>query len=206
LPARELTHAKEALRKFKSKHAPKEGIRVLQAQGGLKEGILSWAMPAPPQIRTSPKKPPLNHNHSQVIKTSPNPRARDPGKHQVIQSPDSSRDPTTSQVSRDQSARDCGKLSSDLPKDWSPTRSRDHVNFGSATHPLINMWKTMGKINKDSAANQVTRPTAVQSAVVKLSRFDHLCTNNLPALKGSPPVIHIRTCPKAAHRPPCISI
>jgi hypothetical protein len=50
LPAKELTHAKDALRKFKSKHAPKEGIRDLQVQGGLKEGILSWAMPTPSQI------------------------------------------------------------------------------------------------------------------------------------------------------------
>jgi hypothetical protein len=40
LPAKELTHAKDILHKFKSKHTSKEGIRVLQAQGGLKEGIL----------------------------------------------------------------------------------------------------------------------------------------------------------------------
>jgi hypothetical protein len=47
LPARELMHAKDALRKFKSKHTPKEGIRVLQVQGGLKEGILSRGKPPP---------------------------------------------------------------------------------------------------------------------------------------------------------------
>jgi hypothetical protein len=160
------------------------------------------ATPAPSQIQASPKKPPLNLSHSQVIKTSPNPRARDPGKYQVIQSPDLSHDPTTSQVSRDQSACDPGKL----PRDWSPTRSRDRVNFRNATHPLINTWKTMGKINKDNAVNQVTRLTAAQSAVVMLSRFDHLCTSNRPALKGPPPVTRIRACPRAAHRPPCISI
>src|SRR5207302_8081641 len=106
LPAKELMHAKDALREFKSKHTPKEGIRVLQVQGGLKEGILSRATPAPSQIRTSPKKPPLNLSYSQVIKMGPNPRARDPGKYQVIQSPDLSRDHTTSRVSRDQPARD----------------------------------------------------------------------------------------------------
>jgi hypothetical protein len=50
---------------------------------------------------------------------SPNPQARDPGKYQVIRSPDLSRDPTTSRVSRDQSTRDHGKL----PNDESPTRS-----------------------------------------------------------------------------------
>ena len=159
-------------------------------------------MPVPSQIRTSPKKPPLNLSYSQVIKTSPNLRAHDPGKYQVIQSPDLSCDLTTSQVSRDQSARDHGKL----PNNESPTRSRDRVNFGNATCPLINTWKTVGKINKDNAVNQVIRLTAAQSAVVKLSRFDHPCINNLLALKGSPPVIRTRACPKAAHRPPCISI
>src|SRR5437899_504674 len=65
-------------------------------------GSLSRATPAPSQIRTSPKKPPLNLKYSQVIKTSTNPRARDPGKYQVIQSPDLSRDLATSRVSRDQ--------------------------------------------------------------------------------------------------------
>jgi hypothetical protein len=159
-------------------------------------------MPTPSQIRTSPKKPPLNLSCSQVIKTSPNLRARDPGKYQVIQSPDLSRDPTTSRVSRDQSARDHEKL----PSDESPTRSWDHVKFGNATCPLINTWKTVGKINKDNAVNQVRRLTAAQSAVVRFSRFDHPCANKLPALKGSPPVTCNKACPKAVHRPPCISI
>jgi hypothetical protein len=171
-------------------------------QARLSIHLLSRATPTSSQIRTSPKKPPLNCSYSQVIKTSPNPRARDPGKYQVIQSPDLSRDPTTSQVSHDQSTCDCGKL----PSDESPTRSRDHVNFGNATRPLINTWKTVGKINKDNGVNQVTRLTAAQSAVAMLSRFDHPCTNKLPALKGPPPVTHNRACPKAAHRPPCISI
>jgi hypothetical protein len=174
----------------------------LQAQGGLKEGILSRATPTPSQIRTSPKKPPLNLSYNQVIKTSPNLQARDPGKYQVIQSPDLSHDPTTSRVSCDQSARDREKL----PSDESPTRSRDRVNFGNTTRPLINTWKTVGKINKDNAVNRVTRLTAAQSTVTMLSRFDHPCTNKLPALKGSPPVTRNRACPRAAHRPPCISI
>ena len=54
LPAKELTYAKELLAAFKRKHPPKEGIRVLQAQGGLKEGILSRAKPAPPRIPVKP--------------------------------------------------------------------------------------------------------------------------------------------------------
>jgi hypothetical protein len=159
-------------------------------------------MPTSSQIQTSPKKPPLNLSCSQVIKTSPNLWACDPGKYQVIQSPDLSRDPTTSRVSHDQSARDREKL----PSDESPTRSRNRVNFDNVTHPLINTWKTVGKINKDNAVNQVTRLTAAQSAVTMLSRFDHPYTNKLLALKGSPPVTRNRACPRAAHRPPCISI
>jgi hypothetical protein len=163
-------------------------------------------MPAPSQIWTSPKKPPLNLSYSQVVKTNPNPRARDPGKYQVIKSSDLSHDPSTSRVSCDQSACDCGKPLGDLPRDWSPTRSSDRVNFRSTTHPLINMWKTMGVINQSNAINQVTRLTAAQSAAVILSHFDHPCTNSLLALKGPLPVTRIRACPKAAHRPPCISI
>jgi hypothetical protein len=118
--------------------------------------ILSWAMPTPSQIQTSPRKPPLNLSYSQVIKTSPNLRAYDPGKHQVTQSPDLSHDPVTSRASRDQPAHDHGKLSGDLPKDWSPIQSRDCVNFGNVTRPLINTWKTVGRINKETAVNQVT--------------------------------------------------
>jgi hypothetical protein len=68
IPAKELTHTQELLQSFKFKHTSKEGIQVLQVQGGLKEGILSWAVPAPSQIQvnswTSPKKPPLNLSYS----------------------------------------------------------------------------------------------------------------------------------------------
>jgi hypothetical protein len=197
---------KDILHKFKSKHASKEGIQVLQAQGDLKEGILSRATPTPSQIWISHKKPPLNLSYSQVVKTNRNLWAHDPGKHQVIKSPDLSRDPSTSQVSRDQPAYDYGKPLGDLPRDWSPTWSRDRVNFRNAMRPLINTWKTMGQINKDNAINKVTRLTPVQSTAVILSRFDHPYINNLLALKGPSPVTHIRACPKAAHRPPCISI
>jgi hypothetical protein len=85
--------------------------------------IVSWATPAPSQIRTSPKEPPLNPSYSQVVKTSPNPQAHDPGKYQVIKSPDLSCDLPTSQVSRDQTACDLGKPLGDLPRDWSPIQS-----------------------------------------------------------------------------------
>jgi hypothetical protein len=163
-------------------------------------------MPAPSQIQTSPKKPPLNLSYSQVIKTNPNPRTCDPGKYQVIKSPNLSHDPSISRVSRDQSAYDHGQPLGDLPRDWSPIQSSDCVNFRSAMHPLINTWKTVGIINKGDTINQVTRLAAEQSAAVILSRLDHLCTNNLLALKGPLPVTRSRACPKAMHRPPCISI
>jgi hypothetical protein len=163
-------------------------------------------MPTPSQIQTSPKKPPLNLRCSQVTQTNPNPRTRDPGKYQVIQSPDPPRDPSAPWTSCDQSARDHGKPLGDLPRDWSSTWSQDRVNFRNATRPLINTWKTVGKINKNNTTNKVIRLTAAQSTAVMLSRFDHPHTNNPPALKGPLPVTWIRACPKAAHRPPCISI
>src|SRR5207302_5439280 len=125
---------------------------------------------------------------------------------QVIKSPDQSRDPSVPQTSCDQAACDPGKPLGDLPRDWSPTRSLGRMNFRNMTHLLINMWKTMGIINKDNAINKVIRLTAAQSAVVTLSHFDHLYTINLLALKGPLPVTHITACPKAAHRPPYISI
>jgi hypothetical protein len=157
-------------------------------------------------LQTSSKKPPLNLSYSQIVKTSPNLWACDPGKHQVTRSPDQSYDPSVPQTSYDQVACDPGKLLDDLLRDWSPTRSLGHINFQYTTHPLISMWKTMRMVNRDNMINNVTRLTAVQSTAVILSHFDHPCTINLPALKGSLPVTHIRACPKAAHRPPCISI
>jgi hypothetical protein len=83
------------------------------------------------------------------------------------------------------------------------------MNFRHMTYPLISIWKTVGTVNKDNTINNVIRLkslAAVQSIARTLSCFDHLYTINPPALKGSPPVIHIRACPKAVHRPPCISI
>jgi hypothetical protein len=174
------------------------------------ERPLSWATPTPSWIQTnsptSPKKPPLNLSYSQVIKTNPNLQACDPGKCQVIKSPDPSRDPSVSRVSHDQPTCDYGKPLGDLPRDWSPTQSPDHMNFRSVMRPLTDTWKTVGMINKGNVTNKVTRLTVAQSTAVILSRFDHPRTINPPALKGSPPVTHIRACPKAAHRPPCISI
>jgi len=70
-------------------------------------------------------------------------------------------------------ARDLGKVAHDLSRDPSPvpasrdptrdhtqtcdlTRSRDHTQFGRATHPLINTWKTVG-INQLSTTSKRSR-------------------------------------------------
>jgi hypothetical protein len=170
------------------------------------ELVVSQAMPVPSQKQVnsqiSPKKPPLNLSYSQVVKANPNLQTRDPGKCQVIKSPDQSCDPFVPQASCDQLTCDPGKSLGD----WSPTQSPGHVNFRNRMHLLINTWKTMGIINKDNMINQVTRLTMAQSTAVILSHFDHPYTINLLALKGSLSVTHIRACPKAVHRPPCISI
>ena len=156
LPAKELTHAKELLATFKHKHPSKEGIQVLQVQGGLKEGILSRAKPMPPRIpvkpRTSPNKPTLNPSYSQIVKTSFTPRAHDPGKPHVT-----TRDhqpPSISCVT----TRDPGNVSGDLPRDWSPTRLLGHVNFKCATRPLIHTWQMVGTIN-ERVGNQQSHKT-----------------------------------------------
>ena len=146
LPAKELTYAKELLATFKRKFPSKEGIQVLQVQGGLKEGILSRAKPVPPCIpvkpRTSPNKPALNPSYSQIVKTSSTPRAHDPGKPHVTTCDHQSL--SISCVT----THDPGNISGDLPRDWSPTRSLGHVNFKHATCPLIHTWPTVGTINE----------------------------------------------------------
>ena len=97
---------------------------------------VSRAKPAPPRISvkpgTSPNKPALNSNYSQIVKTSFTPRAHD---HQS---------PSISCVS----TRDPRNISGDLPRDWSPTGSLGCVNFKHATPLLIHTWQTVGTINK----------------------------------------------------------
>ena len=157
LLAKELTHAKELLAAFKRKHPSKEGIRVLQAQGGLKEGILSQAKPVPPHIpaklQTSPNKPTLNPSYSQIVKTSFTPRARDPEKPHVTTCDHKSL--SISHVT----TRDPGNALGDLPRDWSPTQSLGRVNFKRAMCPLIHMWQTVGIINK-RMGNQQSHKTS----------------------------------------------
>ena len=107
---------------------------------------VSRAKPAPPRISvkpgTSPNKPALNPNYSQIVKTSSTPRARDPGKPHVTTCDHQS--PSISHVS----THDPGNVSGDLPRDWSPTGSLGCVNFKRAMRPLIHTWQMVGTINK----------------------------------------------------------
>ena len=90
LPAKELTHAKELLAKFKSRHTSKEGIRVLQAQEKPKEGILLRVQLAPSRVpaksRTSPSKPALKPSYSHVVKQGLKTPTCDPGKTHMMKS------------------------------------------------------------------------------------------------------------------------
>ena len=123
LPARELTHAQELVRNFQTKQTSKEGIQTLQAQGKPKEGILSWAKPAPSHTQanthTSPAVPTLKPSYSQVTRLGI--RARDPGKQHVTRARDRPRDLQVLWGSCDLRARDPVKKTGDLLKDWSAT-------------------------------------------------------------------------------------
>jgi hypothetical protein len=123
----------------------------------------------------------------------------------VIRSPDQSYDPSVPRTSYDQAAHDPEKPLDD----WSSIRLPGHANFRHVMHLLISTWKIMKMINKDDIINNVTRLrrlTAVQPVARILSHFDHPYTIKPLALKGPLSVTHIRACPKAMHRPPCISI
>jgi len=105
--------------------------------------------------KQSPPKPAPKPSYSHVVQTNPQPH--DPGKL----SPDLSRvqscDTLTPLGSHDLSACDPGKVSHDLPRDWSLTQSYvlpqspDRICFRHMPSLLIDMWKTMGMINKSTS-------------------------------------------------------
>ena len=123
LPAKELTHAQELVCDFQTKQTSKEGIRTLQVQGEPKEGILLWAKPAPSQTPantcTSLAVPALKPSYSQVTKLGI--RACDPGKQHMIGARDQPCDLQVLWGSCDPRARDPGKKTGDLLRDWSAT-------------------------------------------------------------------------------------
>ena len=80
-----------------------------------------------------------------------------------------------------------GKLSHDLPRDWSSTRSQvatrspDRARFRRMPSPLIGTWKTVGMINKPT-----NQPTSHET--MEHSKGTHLLPVFVPALKYGPPV------------------
>ena len=127
-------------------------------------------IPSPSPPKAAPK---LKYSH--VVGSTLRPR--DPGKLSPDLSHVRSRDISTTLGSRDIQACDPGKVSHDLPRDWSSTRSQvttrspDRVRFRRAPSPLIGMWKTMGTINKSTNQQTTTRPW---SAVRSLTRYLYL--------------------------------
>ena len=96
--------------------------------------------------------------------TAPNPssnlvisRTRDRGNLSHDPSHDPSRDLSVSNISRDLIACDPGNITRDQPRNWSSSTSQDHTRFGHATRPLINTWKTVGRIHKHVTVDQSTK-------------------------------------------------
>jgi len=162
---------------------------VLQAQQKPKEGILSRTesmtsciqrIPSPSPPKATPK---LKYSH--VVGSTLRPH--DPGKLSPDLSHVRSHDILTTLGSRDIQARDPGKVSHDLPRDWSSTRSQvatrspDQARFRHAPSPLISTWKTVGTINKST--NQRT-----SHKTLECSKVTHPLPVFIPALKYGPPV------------------
>jgi len=157
---------------------------VLQAQQKPKEGILSrmesvtsriQRIPSPSPPKAAPK---LKYSH--MVKSTLQPR--DPGKLSPDLSCVQSHDISTTLGSHDILARDPGKVSHDLPRDWSSTRlqvtiqSPDRACFKCVSSPLIGTWKTVGAIN-ESTSQQTSHKTLERSKVA------HPLPVFVPALK-----------------------
>jgi len=111
---------------------------------------------------------PSKHNVSRAVLAPPSPSykpvtsaPRDRGNISHDPTHDSSRDPSATCISRDLSARDPGnlrprdpgKITQDLSRKWSSTKSLDQTRFGHTSNPLINMWQIVGMINKTCPLN-----------------------------------------------------
>ena len=136
-------------------------------------------IPSPSSSKAAPK---LKYSH--VVRFTLQPR--DPGKLSPDLSCVRSCDTLTTLGSRDIQTHDPGRVSHDLPRDWSSTqshvttRSPDHARFRRAPSLLIGMWKTVGTINK-STNQQASHKT------LECSKDAHLLPVFVPALKYGPP-------------------
>jgi len=137
-------------------------------------------IPSPSPPKAAPK---LKYSH--VVESTLRPC--DPGKLSPDLSRVRSRDISTTLGSHDIQAHDPGKVSYDLPRDWSSmrsqvtTRSPDRARFRCMPSPLIGTWKTVGMINEST--NQRTSHKTLEH-----SRVAHPLPVFVPALKYGPPV------------------
>jgi len=137
-------------------------------------------IPNPSPAKTAPK--PM---YSHMVQTTLQPR--DPRKPSHDLSCVQSHDTLPTLRSCDIKACDPGKVSDDLPRDWSSTqsqvtpRSPDHMRFRRAPSPLISIQKTVGMINKST--NQRT-----SHKILKHSKVAYPLPVFVPALKYGPPV------------------
>jgi len=157
----------------------KSGLRPLLSRT---ESTISCIqrIPSPSSPKAAPK---LKYSH--VVESTLQPH--DPGKLSPDLSCVQSRNISTTWGSHDIQACDPGKVSHDLPRDWSSMRSQvairspDRACFRCTSSPLIGMWKTVGTINK-STNQQTSHKTLERSKVA------HLLPVFVPALKYGPPV------------------
>jgi len=131
-------------------------------------------IPSPSSPKAAPK---LKYSH--MVESTLRPH--DPGKLSPDLSYVQSCDILTTLGSRDIQACDPGKVSHDLPRDWSSTQSPDRMCFRCTPSPLISMWKTVGTINK--SMNQRTSHKTLER-----SKVAHPLPVFVPALKYGPPI------------------
>jgi len=124
--------------------------------------VMSQAVLAPPSLSYKP------------VTSAP----RDRGNISHDPTRDLSRDPFATRTSCDLSARDPGnlrphdpgKITHDLSRNWSSTKSLDQTRFGRTSNPLINTWQIVGMINKTRPLNNQRTHDATQSMKTRLIR------------------------------------
>jgi len=134
----------------------------------LQQGV-SRAVLAPPSLSYKPVTP-ASRDHGNI--------SHDP-------THDSSRDPFATCTSRDLSARDPGnlrprdpgKITHDLSRNWSSTKSPDQMRFGHASNPLINTWQIMGTINKMRPLNNQRTRNTTQSTNTRRNSINEDATH-----------------------------
>ena len=88
------------------------------------------------------------------------------------------------------------KITHDLSRNWSSTKSHDKTCFGHMSNLLINMWKIMGTINKDAThwgKTPIKRYDIIHSycALTAQSPGTYNCTS--PKLHTDHPVLVYKT-------------